>query len=312
MFRLSRLRVGLVGGLVAALTLWAAAGGFFAREIVAEIAILAILVIALDLAAGFGGMVSLAHGAIMGAGAYAYALATGAGMAAWPAAGCAVIAAALLGGVIVAVSARLQGIFFLMATLAFGQMIWSFPVRADALGGDNGLGGIPRPPLPFLDSADPLVFALYARAVMVLCCLLAAAILQSRFGRAYEAIRDNPARAAAIGLPPGRIRSIGFALSSALAGVAGVLAAQHMQFVSPELMVWTTSGEALIVLILGGIGTLSGPVLGAALFVVVRHWASGLTSHWHLIVGAMLIAVVLAGGRGIMGRIERGAQHADG
>ena len=90
-----------------------------------------------------------------------------------------------------------------------------------------------------------------------------------------------------------------------LAGVAGVLAAQHMQFVSPELMVWTTSGEVLVVLILGGIGSLSGAVIGAAGFVLLKHWAAGWTDHWHLAIGALLIAVVLAGGRGLSGLLER-------
>lgn len=310
MFRLDARNGGAVVVLVAALAAWAWSGDFFAREIVAEIAVLAILAIALDLAAGYGGMVSLAHGAIMGVGAYGYALAAQAGLGAWPAAGCGVLAAALTGGLIGLLAARLLGIFFLMVTLAFGQMIWSFTFRADALGGDNGLGGIPRPPLPFADSADPLVFAIYALAALLLVFLLAALVLRSPFGRALQAVQDNPDRAAAIGLPPARIRALAFAISSAMAGVAGVLAAQHLQFVSPELMFWTASGEVLIVLILGGIGTLAGPVIGAALFVWLKHWAAGLTDHWHLVLGALLIAAVLSGGRGITGLAGKGLRRA--
>ncbi|WBU53221.1 branched-chain amino acid ABC transporter permease [Paracoccus sp. SCSIO 75233] len=306
MFRLTPMRSGVFALTVAALAIWAGLGGFFAREMVAEIAILAILALSLDLAAGFGGMVSLAHGAIMGVAAYGYVLACQAGLPPWPAAVVGIAAAALTGGLIGAVSARTQGIFFIMATLAFGQMIWTATFRSDALGGDNGMGGIPRPPLPLADSGDPLVFATYALLLLVAAFLLAAALLRSPFGRAMEAVRDNPARAAAIGLPPARIRATGFMLSSAVAGIAGVLAAQHIQFVSPELMVWTASGEALVVLILGGIGTLTGPVIGAAIFVVLKHWAAGWTDHWHLVIGALLIAVVLAGGRGIYGLIDRG------
>ena len=109
---------------------------------------------------------------------------------------------------------------------------------------------------------------------------------------------------ASLGFVPEGIRAHGFAISSMLAGVAGVLAAQHMQFVSPELMVWTASGEVLVVLILGGIGSLSGAVIGAAGFVLLKHWAAGWTDHWHLAIGALLIVVVLAGGRGLSGLLE--------
>lgn len=310
MFRLTRIRGGVLLLIVVALAIWAIVGGYLARDIVAQIAILAILALALDLVAGFGGMVSLAHGAIMGVGAYGYALANLAGLPAWPAALVGIVAATVIGGLIGAVSARLTGVFFLMATLAFGQMIWVMTFRADALGGDNGLGGIDRAPLPFTDIGDPLSFALYALALLLACFAACAAILRSPFGRAFQAAHDNPARAAAIGLAPARMRTTGFALSSAIAGVAGVLAAQHMQFVSPDLMVWTASGEVLVVLILGGIGTLSGAVIGAAGFVVLKHWAASWTDHWHLIIGLLLIAVVMAGGRGVFGLIQRRARDA--
>lgn len=304
MFRLTPIRAALAALVLAALAGWATIGGYLAREIVAEIAILAILALALDLVAGFGGMVSLAHGAIMGVGAYGYALANLAGLPAWPAAMVGIGVATMTGGVIGVVSARLTGVFFLMVTLAFGQMIWTLTFRADALGGDNGLGGIARPPLPFVDSADPLVFALYALLLVVACLALCVAVLRSRFGQRFRAVHDNPTRAASLGFVPEGIRAHGFAISSMLAGVAGVLAAQHMQFVSPELMVWTASGEVLVVLILGGIGSLSGAVIGAAGFVLLKHWAAGWTDHWHLAIGALLIVVVLAGGRGLSGLLE--------
>ncbi|WBU56811.1 branched-chain amino acid ABC transporter permease [Paracoccus sediminicola] len=304
MFRLSAMRAGAFAATVTGLAIWSLAGGFFAREIVAEIAVLAILVIALDLAAGFGGMVSLAHGAIMGVGAYGYALAAQAGLPVWNASACGIAVAALFGGAMGAICMRTRGIFFIMATLAFGQMAWSFVFRSDALGGDNGLGGVPRPAVPGLETDAPLGFAIYALALLVLVFALTAAFLRSRAGRMLEALRDNPDRAAALGISASRYRIGAFALSSALAGVAGVLAAQHIQFVSPELLVWTASGEALVVLILGGIGTLTGPVIGAACFVLLKHWAAGWTDHWHLVIGALLILVVLAGGRGIYGEFE--------
>ena len=311
MFQLSGLRQYVMASMLGLLGLFAHYGGFYAREIVAEIAILAVLVIALDLAAGFGGMVSLAHGAIMGVGAYGYALACQQGIAPWPAAALGIAAAGLTGGLIGAVAARAQGIFFIMATLAFGQMIWAVTHSSRWTGGDNGLSGVPRPALPFTDPGDSQGFAIYALIVLAAVFVIAATLLRSPFGRAYQAAHENPLRAAAIGLPVLRLRAMGFAASSALAGVAGVLMAQHMQFVSPTMMVWTASGEALVVLILGGIGTLVGAVVGAAGFVLLKYWASGWTDHWHLLIGAVLIAVVMAGGRGIYGQAEHWWRRAD-
>lgn len=312
MFRLSPLRLTTFLLLVISLALYAGFGGFFAREIVAEIAILAVLAIALDVAAGFGGMVSLAHGAIMGVGAYVYALAGQNGLSPWPASALAIAAAGSTGLLIGLVTGRTQGIYFIMATLAFGQMIWALTFSADWLGGDNGLGSIARPHLPFIDLTDPLSFAFYAIAMVVMVIGLATLFLRSTLGRSLEAVHENPQRAASLGLSTIRVRAIGFALSSALAGFAGVLAAQHMQFISPAMMVWTASGEVLVVLILGGIGTLVGPVLGAAVFVALKYWSAGWTDHWHLIIGAVLIAVVLAGGHGIYGQFERWYRHAVG
>ncbi|MFD1794855.1 branched-chain amino acid ABC transporter permease [Paracoccus aurantiacus] len=310
MFRLDAMRIVLLVLLLAGMQVFAMLGGFFGQEIVAEIAILAILAISLDLAAGFGGMVSLGHGAIMGVGAYAYALAGQHGLTPWPAALTAIAASGVTGGLIGAVSARMQGIFFIMATLAFGQMIWAFTFSARWLGGDNGMGGIARASLPFSDLSQPMAFANYALCLLLAVFLLAAATLSTPFGRSYQAVHDNAARAAAIGLAPRRIRITGFAISSAIAGVAGILAAQHMQFISPAMMFWTTSGEVLVVLILGGIGTLTGPIVGAAIFVTLKYWAAGWTDHWHLVIGALLIAVILAGGRGITGEAERRLRHA--
>lgn len=310
MFRISTTWRRTIAICLTFLTITAIIGDYFTREIIVEISALAILVIALDLAAGFGGMPSLAHGAIMGTGAYAYAVAGQYGLSPWPAAGAGVIMAGLVGGGIGAVCARTHGIFFIMTTLAFGQMIWTFTFRSDALGGDNGMGGIERVPLPFTDSSAPLSFTLYAVFTLLLIIISTGAILRSPFGRAVQAVQENPVRAAAIGLSPFRIRTISFAISSAIAGVAGVLTAQNLQFVSPELMIWTMSGEALIVLILGGIGTLAGPLVGAIVYVSLKHWAAGWTDHWHLIIGILLILIVLSGSRGIYGRIESWSHHA--
>ena len=133
--------------------------------------------------------------------------------------------------------------------------------------------------------------------------------LRSGFGRTLVGIRANETRMRALGLPVWRYKAAAFGMSGALAGLAGTLAAQHLMFVSPEIMVWTVSGEALVVVILGGLGTLAGPALGAAIFVFLKHEVSSLTDHWHMVVGVVLIATVMSGGRGIFGQIEHYADR---
>lgn len=289
------------------LALYAGFGGFFAREIVIEIAILAILAISLDMVAGFGAMISLCHGALFGLGAYGYAIATAMlGLPTAVGALAGVALAAAFGLFVAAVTSHTTGIFTIMATLAFGQMAYAVIFQAKSLGGDDGMPGVPRFDASAIgvDLGDSMLFALLAVLVMAAAYAAAAAVLRSAFGRALSGIHSNEARMRAIGVSTWRRKTQAFGISAAIAGVAGVLAAQHTQFVSPDLLFWTVSGEILIVVILGGLGTLAGPVLGAALLVLLKHEVSAFTNHWHIVIGAALILAVLAGGRGVFGEIE--------
>jgi branched-chain amino acid transport system permease protein len=273
---------------------------YFGLEILAEIAILAILVIALDLVAGFGGMVSLCHGALMGVGAYAFAMATTAhGLPAPLAMAAAVALSAALAWGVGAVCARAHGIYFIMATLAFGQMAYSVVFESPAFGGDDGLSGVPRLDLTALglDLNDGRAFALFCVAFAALAYAVAASVLGSGLGRTLVGVARSERRMAALGLTVWRTKAAVFAVS-------GALAAQHAMFVSPGLLAWTVSGEALVVVILGGIGTLVGPVIGAALFVVLKHEIAAVTPYWHMAVGLILIAVVASGGKGVFGTLE--------
>lgn len=300
--RLTTLTILAIGSLAYAVT-----AGFFGLEILAEIAILAILVLALDLVAGFGGMVSLCHGALLGVGAYAFTVAANeAGLSAAPAMVLAVALSASLAFVIGAVCARSIGIYFIMATLAFGQMAYSFVFQSPLFGGDDGLSGAPRLDLSAvgIDLTDSRAFAVYAILLVVLTYLVAAATLRSGLGRSLVGLHHNEKRLRALGLTVWRAKATAFAISGALAGLAGCLAAQHTQYISPGLLSWTVSGEALVVVILGGLGTLVGPILGAILFVVLKHEISALTPYWHAIVGLILIAVVMSRANGVFGFIE--------
>lgn len=315
MFRQTLPRTLTLLAALGGLALYAIFGGYFARDIVVEIAILAILAISLDVVAGFGGMVSLCHGAILGVSAYAYGILTVKfGLPALPAAIAAIGAAAVFGTVVGWIAARTSGIYFIMATLAFGQMAYTLIFKSRWVGGDDGMGGLPRFDLDWIGIAlnKSLPFALCAVLGVAAVYAAAAWVMRSAFGRTLCGIHSNETRMRAVGVNTAlhRARAMGF--SGLLAGVAGILAAQHTQYISPELLFWTVSGEALIVVILGGLGTLIGPLIGAVAFVLMKHELSGYTDHWHIVVGLVLIAAVLAGGRGIFGQFEAWAATRKG
>lgn len=311
MFHQTRFKTAMLLTVVAGLGAYMLAGGYFARELVIEVAILAILAISLDLVAGYGGMISLCHGAIFGLGAYAYAIVNvklgGTPALAFTAA---IVIAMVFGLAVGAVTSRTRGIFFIMATLAFGQMAYVLIFDARSLGGDDGMSGLARLDLSFagIDLQNSIAFAVLCLGCLLVAYAIAALVLRSGFGRTLTGIHENEDRLRALGVSVWFVKAQAFALSAALAGLAGALAAQHTMFVSPELLTWTRSGEVLVVVILGGLGTLVGPVVGAVVMVFLKHLTSSVTVYWHMIIGALLIATVLAGGRGIYGSLE---QHLD-
>jgi len=300
----------LVGALLlAAAAIAAVAGGGYAvRELVAEMAAYAILAMALAFLVGQAGMVSLGHAAFFGLGAYAYAgLTVLAGVtpwAAWPLAVVAVAAFAVLVGL---VAVRLAGVFFLMITLAFGEMAHAYFVRDRAFGGVGGLSGAPRPDLSWLavSVADPAAFALFAVAVALLAWLVLDRLTLSGFGQALRAVHANEARAQALGGRIGLLKLGAFVVSASVAGLAGTVAAQRTGFVSPELLTWTLSGEALIMVIAGGAASLVGAAAAAALWVVLHHSLSAASDHWMLPMGLLFVALVLVAGDGLSGLARR-------
>lgn len=307
MFRHTPLRYGALAVLATAALFQALTADYFGLEILTEILILAMLVIALDMVAGFGGMVSLCHGALMGVGAYAFALISAqAGLAPPLAMAGAVAVTGAAAWVIGAVCSRSHGIYFIMATLAFGQMAFSYVFQSPALGGDDGIGGIARLDLSPLgiDLNDSRSFALFCLGALGAVYGAAVVTLRSGLGRSLSGVMHNEQRMRALGLTVWRVKADVFGLSGMIAGLAGALAAQHTMYISPGLLSWTVSGEALVVVILGGLGTLVGPLVGAAAFVVLKHELSAVTTYWHLVVGVILIAVVMSRANGIFGWIE--------
>lgn len=294
--------------LAALLIFWTQAG-YFGMEILAEIAIFAILAMSLDLAAGYAGLVSLGHAALFGCGAYMFALFTV--LWGWPASLAVVLATLATGAValiIGAVVTRVQGVFFIVITLAIGEMGYEFFFKNRALGGDDGLSGIQRLDLSAIgvDLNDPGVFALFSIAVAAIAYLLLVRLLASPYGAVLTGLHDNPGRMRALGLPVRAYQTSIFAVSGALAGLAGTLSAQHTQFITPNLLHWTTSGEVLVMVILGGLGTLVGPVIGAVVLTLLRHELSNVTDYWGFWLGFFLILIVLGGKNGIVGWLAAG------
>jgi branched-chain amino acid transport system permease protein len=292
--------------LIVALVAWWHAG-YFGHELLQQVAILGIFAMSLDLLVGFAGMVSLGHAAFYGVGAYATAaLQLNFGWSPLEAMAGAIcvgaVGALIVGGFVV----RLSGVFFIMVTLAVGEALHAYLFRDRAFGGDDGMSGIERLDLSALGVSldDPAAYSMFVICVAGVVYLLLESIVRSPFGHLLRAIHGNPIRVAALGCPVFRYKLAAFTLAGAIAALAGSLTAQQTAFISPELLTWTTSGEALIVVIVGGMGSLVGPVIGAAVIVLATHHVSGLTDYWMMWMGLFFVGVVLFAGDGVYGLAE--------
>ena len=281
--------------------------GYFAHELIQQVAILAIFAMSLDLLVGFTGMVSLGHAAFFGLGAYATAALQV--MFGWTVleAMAGAVAVGAIGALLVGCFAvRLSGVFFIMVTLAVGEALHAYLFKDRSFGGDDGMGGIERLDLSGIGISldNPAAFSVFVIGIAVVVYVFLETIVRSPFGRLLQAIHSNPARVRALGCPVPRYKLAVFTLAGAVAALAGSLSAQHTAFISPELLTWTTSGEVLIVVIVGGMGSLIGPVVGAAVVVLATHYISGFTDYWMMFMGLFFIAVVVFAGNGLYGTIE--------
>lgn len=258
---------------------------------------------AVDLLLGFGGLLSFGHAAYWGVAGYAAGLAAREAGLPYPVAALAgVVAAAALAVPLGYLSIRRTGIYFAMVTLAFAQMLYYVANEARGVtGGENGLQGIPRT-FPGLSLGPSLSFYYAALPLIVIGYLAAYRIVHSPFGHVLVSIRDNEARAQALGYDTARYKLIAFVLSASLAGLAGSVYALGQRFASLELLHWSTSGEVVLMTVLGGLGTLWGGVLGAAVFLLLRDFLSTsalLGDAPGVVTGAVFILIVLGLRRGL-------------
>jgi branched-chain amino acid transport system permease protein len=262
----------------------------------------------LDLLVGWAGLVSLGHAAAFGLGGYTLAfLSLRAGWSLLPALLGALLVAAAWAALTGVLCVRGRGVGFLMLTLAFAQLLHTVAYKWTSFtGGSNGLAGIPRPSLALgplgsipVHSDGPFYFV--ALSAFVAGGLLLHRVGRSPVGHILQGIRANEARMRALGFPVLRYKVAALTLAGALAAMAGALHAAYTGYVSPDSLDWVTSGEVLIMVLLGGAGTLLGPVLGAAIFLFLREVVSTLTQHWMLYLGVVFMACVLLFPQGVVG-----------
>lgn len=291
-------------------------GGEYYVDLVVRLMIFAMFAMSLDLLIGFTGLISFGHAAFFGLAGYILAvLSPETGPAPlWivlPACLAGTALAALIIGVL---SVRTSGVYFIMITLAFAQMLYYFCVESSILGGSDGLFVQFRPALSWggktlLDVDRPAVFYYLVLASLVGVYGLLATIVRAPFGRVLRGIRINEGRVRALGYPTRRYKLTSFVIAGTLAGFAGFLQAAHTGYVSPGLLGWHQSGLVMMVVILGGMGTLYGPILGAFAFGLAQNWFQDVSTHPALLTGLLVIMVVVALPRGLAGLLASSGQR---
>jgi branched-chain amino acid transport system permease protein len=280
-------------------------GNLFVLSLFTRIVILAMAAVSLNLIMGFGGMVSFGHAAYIGVGGYAVGIlayeGTTSGLVQWP---LALLASALFALVIGAFSLRTRGVYFIMITLAFAQMIYYVGVGLSRYGGDDGLTIYSRSQFGgLINLNNKIVFYYLCLALLLGIAYLVWRLVNSRFGLVIQGARSNDRRMRAIGFPTYRYRLVCFVIAGTICGLAGVLLANHTDFISPAMMHWTRSGDLIIMAVLGGMGSVLGPVIGAIVLLVLEETLSGLTEYWQIIMGPLLLGIVLFARGGIDGML---------
>jgi len=299
----------LIGPLIALVALMVAPpflSGFF-LTLVTQMLIYGILAMSLDIVLGYTGLASLGHAAYLGLGAYSVAiLTTRLGASFW----ITLVAGVLVAGAVAAlfglVALRATGVYFLMITLALGMVVWGLAHRWVSLTqGDNGISSVPRPMgLPFsLAAAVPYYY--FVLVAFVLAYLLLRTVVGSPFGRTLVGIRESESRMRTLGYHVWLHKYVGFVIAGSVGGFAGVLWAYYNGFVSPTDLELATSVEILLMVALGGRGTLLGPALGAAIIVLLKNVVSVYTQRWLLILGAVYIGTIVYAPEGIVGAVRQ-------
>ena len=299
----------------------------FTITLMTRAVIFALAAVGLNLVLGIGGFVSFGHAAFFGLGGYVM------GILAWHAQNYSplmewpfviegtksmpviwffsIILSALLALIIGAVSLKTSGVYFIMITLAFAQMMYYFSISWSAYGGEDGMSIYVRNDFPGLNTLDPIQFYSLCFLILLAVLWLISRLVKSPFGLALNAARQSPQRVQAVGLDLHRLQLFAFVISGAITGLAGALFADLNRFISPTMFSWQLSGEFIVFIIIGGVGRLFGPVIGALVFVGLEHFLGGISDYWHIYLGVILLVIVLFSKTGVIGLIGKKEVHHD-
>jgi branched-chain amino acid transport system permease protein len=298
---------------IAALTAAPLLAGTYQNALLTEVLIFAVFAMSLDLLIGYTGLFTLGHAAFFGLGAYTViVLNAHHGVSPWLGA---------VGGIAVATSAasaigylcvRVSGVPFLMLTLAFSQLVYSLAVSwRGVTGGHDGLRSAARPAFLGLSLSNPVTMYYVALVAFLVVFLMLRRLIGSPLGQVFAGIRENEARMRSIGYSTHAYKTLAFTIGGAVAGLSGAIYAFYNGFVSVDAFHWTLSGDVVIMVILGGVGTLVGPVVGAAVFLLMKNLVSSYTEHWLLIIGTVFVVSVMYFPKGIYGTLAEFAQRRD-
>lgn len=298
----------------------------FIITLTTKAAILALAGVGLNIALGIGGLVSFGHAAFFGLGGYAMGILASHAQSYAPIMESpfliegtksmpviwlvAIITSGLAALAIGALSLRTTGVYFIMITLAFGQMLYFFTISWPAYGGEDGLPIYVRNGFPGVNTLDPIQFYGVVFVILMAALFFTARLIKSPFGLALNAARQSSERVETVGINPYRLRLMAFVISGMITGLAGALFADLNRFVSPTMFSWQISGEIMVFIIIGGVGRLFGPVVGAVLFILLEHILGGLSDYWHIYLGVLLLLIVLFARGGVIGTLAgREASH---
>jgi branched-chain amino acid transport system permease protein len=317
----------VLAGLLA-VPLWALqADEPFTITLATRAVIFALAAVGLNIALGLGGLVSLGHAVFFGLGGYAMGILAHhaqsytplmewpfliEGTKSMPVIWLVAMAASALAAFVIGfLSLRTAGVYFIMITLAFGQMFYYFAISWPQYGGEDGLSIYIRNDFPGLNTLVPIQFFGICFALLCIGLAVTAVLARSPFGLALNAARQVPHRVETVGLDPMRLKLVAFVISGTITGLAGALFADLNRFVSPAMFSWQMSGEIMIFVILGGVARLFGPVVGAVAFVTLEHVLGGISDYWHVYLGLLLLLIVLFARGGIVGLLSGRARLHD-
>jgi branched-chain amino acid transport system permease protein len=276
----------------------------YPSRLVREILIWGLFALSLDLLMGHAGMISFGHSAFFGIGGYAAALALRESPSVWSALLLPSLAGAAAAAVIGFFCVRVGGVYFVMLTLAFSQMFYAVTFQSSALGAEDGIVGVPRPAELGKILEQQGAFHLYVVSIVALAAFVHYRIERSPFGHVLRGIQENEVRLQAVGYPVSRYKLLAFVVAGTSAALAGSLYTQEVGSITPDAFLWITSGEVLLMVIIGGTGTFLGPALGAAVFILLQSVVSTYSERWMLIVGLWFVLLVLLAPGGILGALR--------